>query len=74
MTGFSPDVRRAAEQFDLTYRDTAVYFLGGPLEDPAISVLARTESAFEEARRLLARARVEPYVFTAAGIRGTPGG
>jgi hypothetical protein len=43
--------------------------------NPDVSVLARTESAFEEARRRLARtAGVEPYVFTAADIRGTPAG
>jgi hypothetical protein len=43
--------------------------------NPDISVLARTESAFEEARRRLAgTAGVEAYVFTAADIRGTPSG
>ncbi|GAA1030050.1 hypothetical protein GCM10009557_20710 [Virgisporangium ochraceum] len=32
MTDLSADVLRAAELFDLTYRDTTVLSLGGPLE------------------------------------------
>jgi hypothetical protein len=42
--------------------------------NPDVSVLARTESAFAAARRRLSRAAVEPHVFTAADLRGTPGG
>ena len=47
---------------------------GGRGPAPHVSVLARTESAFAEARRRLTHAAVEPHVFTAADIHGTPGG